>query len=178
MNVIRSSVVLAAVVASGLLVSLAHAAEEAGPPLPADVDPDAVKQFQAAYPKAPAGMERKVVFLPHVERGADDDIQVELVVGRVIETDGINTYRLGGEIHERDIAGWGFSYYEVEGDLEQAASTLMAGPTNPAPRFVAGPRKLVRYNSRLPLVVMVPAGCELRWRPWKAEGEWRAADER
>jgi ecotin len=178
MHIARSSVVLAAVVASGFCTPLAHSAEAAGPPLPATVDPDAVKQFQAAYPKAPAGMERKVVFLPHVERGADDDLQVELVVGRVIETDGINTYRLGGEIQERDIPGWGFSYFEVEGDLKQAASTLMAGPTNPAPRFVTGPRKLVRYNSRLPLVVMVPEGCELRWRPWKAEGEWRAAEER
>jgi ecotin len=177
MNVLRSSVVLAAVVASGLFVSLGRASEDAGPPAPADVDPDARKQLEAAYPKAPAGRERKVVFLPHVDRGADDDLQVELVVGRVIETDGINTYRLGGELHERDIPGWGFSYYEVEGDLTQAASTLMAGPTNPAPRFVAGARRLVRYNSRLPLVVMVPEGCELRWRIWKAEGAWRSAEQ-
>ena len=142
----------------------------------AEIDPGAVKNLEAAYPQAPAGRERKVVLLPHVERGADDDLQVELVVGRVIETDGINTYGFGGAIHERNIDGWGFSYYEVEGDLKQAASTLIGGPTNPAPRFVAGPRTLVRYNSRLPLVVMVPEGCELRWRLWKADGEWRSAD--
>ena len=141
-----------------------------------EIDPGAVKNLEAAYPGPPAGMERKVVLLPHVERGADNDLQVELVVGRVIETDGINHYGFGGAIHERNIDGWGFSYYEVEGDLKQAASTLIGGPTNPAPRFVAGPRTLVRYNSRLPLVVMVPTGCELHWRLWKADGEWRSAD--
>lgn len=163
----RASLVATALVALALAGS-ARAADE--------IDPGALKNLEAAYPEAPAGRERKVVLLPHVERGADDDLQVEIVVGRVIETDGINHYGFGGAIHERNIDGWGFSYYEVEGDLKQAASTQIGGPTNPAPRFVAGPRTLVRYNSRLPLVVMVPAGCELRWRLWKADGEWRSAD--
>jgi ecotin len=145
---------------------------------PADVDPGAIKNLEAAYPTAPEGMERKVVLLPHVERGADDGLQVEIVVGRVIETDGINTYSFGGTIHERTIDGWGFSYYDVEGDLKQAASTLIGGPSNPAPRFVAGPRTFVGYNSRVPLVVMVPEGCELRWRLWKADGVWHTAAQR
>lgn len=140
-----------------------------------EIDPGAVKNLEAAYPGPPAGMERKVVLLPHVERGADETLQVEFVVGRVIETDGINHYGFGGAIHERNIDGWGFSYYEVEGDLKQAASTLIGGPTNPAPRFVAGPGKLVRYNSRLPLVVMVPAGCEVRWRIWRADADFKTA---
>lgn len=163
----RASLIATALVALALAGS-ARAADE--------IDPGALKNLEAAYPRAPAGRERKVVLLPHVERGADDDLQVEIVVGRVIETDGINAYGFGGAIHERNIDGWGFSYYEVEGDLKQAASTLIGGPPNPAPRFVAGPRTLVRYNSRLPLVVMVPEGCELRWRLWKADGEWRSAD--
>lgn len=145
---------------------------------PPAIDPGAVKNLETAYPKPPEGMERKVVLLPHVERGPDESLQVEIIVGRVIETDGINSYRFGGGIEERNIDGWGFSYYEVTGNLGNAASTLIGGPTTPAPRFVPGPRKLVRYNSRLPLVVMVPAGCELRWRIWKAADEWETAGER
>jgi len=61
----------------------------------AEIDPEAVRNLEAAYPEAPAGRERKVVLLPHVDRGADDDLQVEIVVGRVIETDGVNHYRFG-----------------------------------------------------------------------------------
>ena len=144
-------------------------------PQASTIDPEAVKNLEAAYPAAPEGMERKVIFLPHVDRGDDQHLQVEILVGRMMETDGINSYRLGGTLHERNIQGWGFSYYEVEGDLRNAASTLIGGPTNPAQRFVAGPRLLVRYNSRLPLVVMVPKGSELRWRIWKAADEWTTA---
>jgi ecotin len=35
----------------------------------------------------------------------------------------------------------------------------------------------VRYNSRLPLVVYVPEGLEVRYRLWKAEPETRPAKE-
>lgn len=139
------------------------------------IDPDAIKNFESAYPNATEGMERKVIFLPHIERGEDQHLQVEILVGRMMETDGINSYQLGGKLHERNISGWGFTYYEVEGALRDANSTLIGGPTNKAQRFVTGPRLLVRYNSRLPLVVMVPKGCELRWRIWKAADEWTTA---
>lgn len=162
----------------GLCLALYPFAAAAAAEPPADIDPGAVKNLEAAYPKPPEGMERKVVLLPHVERGADEALQVEILVGRVIETDGVNNYRFGGGIEERNIDGWGFTYYEVAGNLENAASTRIGGPTDPAPRFVPGPRKLVRYNSRLPLVVMVPAGCELRWRIWKAANDWETAGDR
>jgi len=170
--------VLVAVTLGLVPPAAALAADDAVVAPAAEPDPEATRNLEAAYPKAPAGMERKVVLLPHVERGADDGVKVELVVGRVIETDGINTYGFGGELVERNIDGWGFSYYEVQGDLKQATSTLIGGRGNPAPRFVAGPRSIVRYNSRLPLVVMVPEGCELRWRIWRAADVWETADDR
>jgi len=142
---------------------------------PAAVDGEAVKNLEAAYPQAPEGMERKVILLPHKERGEEDGFQVEIVVGRTIVTDGINRYMLGGELREVDIPGWGFTYWRAEGPLDNAAQTQMAGPQKPAPQFVAGPRRLVRYNSRLPLVVMVPAGCEVRWRIWRADADFKTA---
>lgn len=142
------------------------------------IDPGAVKNLEAAYPQPPAGKERKVILLPHKERGEEDDFQVELVVGRTMVTDGINAYRLGGRIVSRDIEGWGFTYHDVEGDLQNAAQTLVGGPENPAPRFVAGPRTLIPYNSRLPVVVMVPEGCELKWRVWRADAALKTAEGR
>jgi len=36
-------------------------------------------------------------------------------------------------------------------------------------KFVTGATKLVRYNSRLPVVVFVPNGYELKYRLWKAQ---------
>ena len=57
-------------------------------------------------------------------------------------------------------------------------SALMAGTPNPAPRFVAGPRATIPYNSRLPVVVMVPEGCELHYRIWRADPEFAKAASR
>jgi ecotin len=144
----------------------------------ADVDPGAIKNLEAAYPKPAEGMERKVILLPHKERGEDDDFQVEIVVGKSIVTDGVNSYGFGGELREVDIPGWGFSYWQAEGKFDSPTQTLIGGPTTPTPRFVAGPSRLVRYNSRLPLVVMVPEGCEVRWRTWKAAEGFAPAESR
>jgi ecotin len=165
-----------AAVAGGIAAPPARGAE--GEPAAAAIDPDAVKNLEAAFPKAPAGRERKVILLPHKERGEEDGFLVELVVGRTITTDGINRYSYGGKLVPRDIQGWGFTYHEVEGDLDKAASTLMAGTPNPAPRFVAGPRATIPYNSRLPVVVMVPEGCELHYRIWRADPEFAKAASR
>lgn len=138
----------------------------------AAVDPEAVKNLEAAYPRPPAGRERHVVLLPHKTREEEGDFKVEVVVGRTIETDGVNRYRFGGTLEERDIPGWGFSYYDAVGTLDAPLSTRIAAGDGPRERrFVPGPGLLVPYNSRLPLVVMTPAGCEVRWRVWRADGE-------
>jgi ecotin len=55
------------------------------------------------------------------------------------------------------------------------AGTLMAvGPDTPrVDRFITlgGEPQLLRYNSRLPLVVYVPSGVEVRYRIWRAGPE-------
>ena len=131
-----------------------------------------------AYPAAEEGMQRSVIVLPHKERGEEDAFKVELVAGRVMETDGVNLMRLGAKIERKTVQGWGYSYYEVSGS-GQAASTLIAPPPG-APRvkrFVAGEPLLIRYNSRLPVVVYAPKGYEIRYRIWSAPPELKRATE-
>jgi len=150
-----------------------HADEDRPASAPDAADPDAVTNLEKAYPPAPAGRERKVLLLPHKTREEEGDFRVEIVVGRTIETDGVNRYRFGGTLEERDIPGWGFSYYDAVGTFDVPAATRIAADGRRERQFVAGPRMLVPYNSRLPLVVMVPEGCEVRWRLWRADHELR-----
>ena len=146
---------------------------------PAAIDPEAIKNLKAAYPAAPAGKTRHVILLPHKERGAEGDVKVEIVAGRTIDTDGVNTVRFGGELRERDIPGWGFSYFEVDSLGAPLSTRIAPAPGTPTVKaFVAGPRMLVRYNSRLPLVVYAPEGTEIRWRLWRAEGQPQPAEVR
>ncbi|MFP4308209.1 MAG: ecotin family protein [Desulfococcaceae bacterium] len=131
-----------------------------------------------AFPPAEAGTNRFVIALP--EKGVDEtrNYRVELIAGRTMETDGVNTYRLTSRIEERNLEGWGYAYYEVTGP-GHAAGTMMAAPegAEPVERFVSGPPLLIRYNSRLPVVVYAPEGYELRYRIWEAGEETYAARE-
>jgi ecotin len=122
-----------------------------------------------AFPLAEEGFERFVITLPHEERGEDDAYGVEIIVGREMLTDGVNLVRLGNAIEKRTLDGWGYSYYVVSGG-SNTISTMMAPPEG-APlvkTFVTVSPLHVRYNSRLPIVVYVPTGYEVRYRIWHA----------
>ena len=130
-----------------------------------------------AFPPADDGMERFVIVLPHKERGKEGDFRVEIIVGREMLTDGVNRVRLGNSIEPRTLEGWGYTYYEVAGPSE-TISTLMAPPEG-APKvkaFVTAAPLQVRYNSRLPIVVYVPSGYEVRYRIWSASETIQKAD--
>ena len=131
-----------------------------------------------AFPPPEEGQLRYVVQLP-----AQDDettFKVELVVGKTVQVDEKNQYFFGGQILKESIAGWGFPRYIVKA-LGPMAGTLMAVDPN-APkvdRFIClgGEPYLIRYNSRLPIVIYVPEGVEVRYRIWKADPEAKTAEE-
>ena len=144
------------------LLLIAHPASAAGDDHPAAVN-------LKAFPAAADGLVRYVVLLPEKTRDEEAGLRVELLIGKKMMSDGVNSLRMGGEIAEKNVEGWGFNRYEVA-KFGAAATTLMAVPpgTPQAEKFVAIPSKLIRYNSRIPLVVYVPEGGEVRYRIWTA----------
>lgn len=125
-----------------------------------------------AFPPADAGMARHVLILPPHEQ--EDSFRVELKIGKTVRTDPVNRYFFGGNLQALNIEGWGFTRY-VLAEIGPMAGTLMAiSPDVPkVDRFITlgGEPQLLRYNSRLPLVVYVPDGVEVRYRIWQAEPE-------
>lgn len=122
-----------------------------------------------AYPSPGPGQKRHVIRLPAYKDEAA--AKVELIVGKTMPVD-CNSHMFGGRIEERVAQGWGYNYY-VLNNLGQAASTLM-GCTDRTKRsaFVrSSDQQLVRYNSRLPLVLYAPADVEVRYRIWRADGQ-------
>lgn len=129
-------------------------------------DSPAEKQVKP-FPLPGPGMERYVLFLPVRE---DESLRmVQLIVGRTEETDPINRYFLSGRIQTETIQGWGFIRYVIK-DLGSMAGSRMAVPpgTPMQARFIplGGEPYLIRYNSRLPVVVYAPEGAEVRYRVW------------
>lgn len=130
-----------------------------------------------AFPPAEEGKVRFVLFLP--EQKDESAFQVELQVGKVVKVDGVNRQFFTGKIVKQTVEGWGFPSFVVK-DLGQMASTLIGvDPSQPlVDRFVTlgGEPFLVRYNSRLPIVVYVPEGVEVRHRIWRADEEVKALE--
>ncbi|MEI7956865.1 MAG: ecotin family protein [Verrucomicrobiota bacterium] len=125
-----------------------------------------------AFPPADDGMTRFVLQLPPApDEGA---LKVELILGKTVKTDGVNRSFFAGKIEVVSIEGWGFDRYVLK-QLGPMAGTLMAAvPAQPpVDRFVTlgGDPYLVRYNSRLPLVIYVPKGVVARYRIWHADPE-------
>jgi len=122
-----------------------------------------------AFPPAEAGQVRYVLEVPPQED--ESAFKVELVVGKTVQTDPHNRYFFGGRIEEETIEGWGFPRFVVSA-LGPMAGTLMAvDPDAPlVERFITlgGEPFLIRYNSRLPVVVYAPEGVEVRYRIWSA----------
>ena len=123
-----------------------------------------------AFPAATADQNRHVIQLPQVDN--EEDLKVELIIGQN-QTIDCNHRTLGGEIQERTAEGWGYNYFVVP-QITPGISTLMGCPSNSTREaFVTlSDRPLVRYNSRLPVVVYAPKNVELRYRIWRA-GEVR-----
>jgi len=128
------------------------------------------------YPPADPGMLRSVIRLPVAE--TESNLQVELSIGRELEVD-CNQHWFGGRFERQVVAGWGYSMYRLS-EVSGPASTLMACPPGEEKRTVFVTVRLddplVRYNSKLPIVVYVPDGFRVRYRIWSASDEYSNAD--
>ena len=130
-----------------------------------------------AFPPAEEGMVRYVLKLP--EHDDESAFKVELIAGKTVDVDEVNRYYFTGALEKETIKGWGFPRYKVS-KLGPMAGTLMAIDPN-APkvsRFIAlgGEPYLIRYNSRLPIVMYAPEGVEIRYRIWSARLEMKVLE--
>lgn len=129
-----------------------------------------------AFPQPKADYERHVIHLPI--GSYEDNLKIELLPGKVEEVD-CNSSHYNGAFQQKVLEGWGYNYYELD-ELAGPVSTMKACPDDSkALRFVPvlSNGSLLQYNSRLPVVVYLPKGLELRWRTWVATPYNTAATE-
>ena len=128
----------------------------------------------APYPEAEKGFTRQVIHLP--KQADESAYKLEVLAGKQLEVD-CNRQHLGGNLEEQTLQGWGYSYYRLE-KVSGPASTLMACPDGKKKQAfvpVVGDGFLLRYNSKLPVVVYVPEGVEVRYRVWSASNTVKKA---
>jgi len=162
--------------------------------LTANAQSEESNKYLKAFPPAEPGMTRYVLQLPPQDNEAL--MKVELIVGKTVKLDTVNNYFFGGSIDQQTLDGWGFNYYLVK-NIRPLAGTMIGVDASPAvglaggpvglagtmigvdpsvakaPRFIrlGGEPYLVRYNSRLPLVIYVPEDAQVRYRIWQADAQ-------
>ncbi|MCY0106926.1 serine protease inhibitor ecotin [Pseudomonas monsensis] len=122
----------------------------------------------APYPKAEAGFTRQVIYLPKQDQ--EENFQVEILAGKTLEVD-CNRQRLGGVLDEKNLEGWGYPFYRLEKVIGPMSTMMACPPGNQKKRAfmpVVGDGFMLRYNSKLPVVVYAPADVEVRYRVWSA----------
>ena len=124
----------------------------------------------APFPKPESGFTRQVIHL--APQPKEDDFQVEILAGKTLTVD-CNRQRLGGMLDEKNLEGWGYPFYRLE-NVIGPMSTLMACPDGTSKKDfvpVSGDGFLLRYNSKLPIVLYVPKDIEVRYRIWSASSK-------
>lgn len=127
-----------------------------------------------AFPPAEAGMTRHVLNLP--EQKDESAFKVEIIVGKTAEIEPANLAFYIGKIESVNIEGWGYSRYVVKKVGPMAGTRAAGKPGAPKEkRFVSlgGEPFLIRYNSKLPVVVYVPEGMQVRHRIWQTAAEMK-----
>lgn len=123
------------------------------------------KTDHSMFPAASVGFVKKVINLPTSKK--EDNLKLEIFVGKTVETD-CNKYFLSGSIKEMNLDGWGYTYFKVESNGAVGSTKMMCPDAKKTMKFVTMQPLLINYNSKLPVVVYVPEGMELKYRFWKA----------
>lgn len=131
---------------------------------------EAIKNLKP-YPEVIDSLERYVIYL---DQKADESLfEIELIAGKKMMVD-CNRHNLMGSFKKETLQGWGYDYYVFETNNHVASTMMMCAENTKTEKFITGESISTRYNSRLPIVVYLPKGIELKYRIWTAGEEYIA----
>lgn len=130
------------------------------------------KENVDAFPKAKEGYQQVYIQVPTDKN--EHDLKIEFFVGIETMVD-CNNHSLSGNVQSKDLEGWGYSYYEVEYKGQMFSTKMGCGNQKDTKKFVSFQPEIVRYNSKLPVVLYVPKDMEVRYRILRPDSDMKKA---
>lgn len=135
---------------------------------------DSPEKLLESFPAAKEGMVRHVIFL---KKQKDESLyKVEIIPGKIMNVD-CNHHSLMGTLEQKDLEGWGYNYYEFNTNGLTRSTMMMCNQPN-TDKFVSGETQIIRYNSKLPIVVYAPEGYDIQYCIWKADKKSKTASQK
>ncbi|MDO6758802.1 serine protease inhibitor ecotin [Tamlana sp. 2_MG-2023] len=125
--------------------------------------PETTTHDISMYPEASDNQLRHIINLPKT----DDDFgyKVEIYAGKMAEVD-CNQSSLSASFTKETVSGWGYSYYNLDTNGQVISTRRMCPDNSKHQAFVQTPGEIIRYNSKLPIVIYTPKGYEVRYKIW------------
>ncbi|AWF79400.1 ecotin [Microbulbifer sp. A4B17] len=127
-----------------------------------------------AFPGEVDGKLRHVINLPKVVD--ESRFRVELIPGKS-QIAACNLQSFSAPLRKEILPGWGYPFY-VLSDLTPTTDTQkVCAQASETRRFITvrGDGLMLPYNSRLPLVIYLPQGVQLKYRVWRADKNFSEA---
>lgn len=85
-----------------------------------------------------------------------------------MEVDTCNKHGLQGTIEEKDLKGWGYSYYMFKSDGHVVSTQMACLDNKTVNQFISAQPEMVGYNGKLPIVICVPEEYDVQFKIYKA----------
>ena len=120
------------------------------------------------YPTPKEGFKQ---FIIQLEPKEDEiNFKVEIYIGINAEVD-CNKHQLSGDFTKQNLEGWGYNYYEFNSSGMLISTRMFCPEESKHQEFVTSNAELLRFNSKLPIVIYVPIGMEVRYKIWERKEE-------
>ena len=121
------------------------------------------------YPNK-AGYKKHLLYIPKLENQEETNRKVEIIPEKTL---GVNSavHSLSGKMETGKVEGYNFDYWIFDATVENKVVIETSTKSEKKDKFTIVEKKLVAYNSRLPIVVYAPEGFEINYKIWETNGK-------
>lgn len=117
------------------------------------------------YPKPEFGYKQVYIQVPAEQNEAN--YKLELFIGFETMVD-CNYHTIIGSIKEKNIEGWGYSYFQVESEGKMTSTLMGCMDQELSKKFIHMIPQSISYNSKLPIVLNIPSNFIVKYKIFKA----------